>query len=50
MTTLRRFRALPAPASPSTARLIDRMRERHGQQATLLTVRAKPQQRRSARL
>ena len=43
MTTLRRFRALPAPqANPSAARLIDRMRKRHGQQATLLTIRAKP--------
>ena len=43
MTTLRRFRALPVAPTMSSARLIDRMRERHGQGASLLIIKAKPQ-------
>jgi hypothetical protein len=42
MTTLRRFRALPTPdPTPARALLVVRMRQKHGQLATL-TVRAKP--------
>jgi hypothetical protein len=51
MTTLRRFRALPRPAATSDAarNLVERMRRRAD--ATILTVRSKPQtdRRRQAR-
>ena len=52
MTSLRaRFRGLPAPApTPARTLLVAKMRAKNGQLATMLTVRAKPQQRRSARL
>ena len=43
MTTLRRFRALPVTVTTSSERLIERMRERHGQMASLLIIKAKPQ-------
>ena len=43
MTTLRRFRALPVAPTTSSAKLIGRMRELHGQVASLLIIKAKPQ-------
>ena len=43
MTSLRRFRALPVTVTTSSERLIELMRERHGQMASLLIIKAKPQ-------
>jgi hypothetical protein len=44
MTTLRRFRALPRPVTTSDAgRLVAKMRDRAGHDATILAVRSKPQ-------
>ena len=42
MTTLRRFRALTATVK-SADNMVERMRNKAGQDATMLTVTAKPQ-------
>jgi hypothetical protein len=44
MTTLRRFRALPVTVkSADTIGMVEKIRSRAGLDATMLTVRAKPQ-------